>query len=200
MSNLDNLTSKIIKDAEVKKIEILNEATVKADEIIKKKTEEANKKASSILQKAEMESKTIKERIISKTDLEIRNKKLLAKQQVIEKVFEAAKEKLKAMNAEEFTKFIKNSIMALNINGDEEIIINPVDREKLPEKFLDEVNKSLISKGKLGNLKFNVKTHEIDGGFILSKNGIEINNSFDELVNSLKYELEYEVGKILFTE
>ncbi|MBE6060446.1 MAG: V-type ATP synthase subunit E [Clostridium sulfidigenes] len=200
MSNLDNLTSKIIKDAEVKKIEILNEATVKADEIIKKKTDEANKKASSILQKAEMESKTIKERIISKTDLEIRNKKLLAKQQVIEKVFEAAKEKLKAMNAEEFTKFIKNSIMALNIHGDEEIIINPVDREKLPEKFLDEVNKSLISKGKLGNLKFNVKTHEIDGGFILSKNGIEINNSFDELVNSLKYELEYEVGKILFTE
>lgn len=200
MSNLDNLTSKIIKDAEVKKIEILNEATVKADEIIKKKTEDANKKASSILQKAEMESKTIKERIISKTDLEIRNKKLLAKQQVIEKVFEAAKEKLKAMNAEEFTKFIKNSIMALNIDGDEEIIINPVDREKLTEKFLAEVNKSLISKGKLGNLKFNVKTHEIDGGFILSKNGIEINNSFDELVNSLKYELEYEVGKILFTE
>ncbi|MGN9161849.1 V-type ATP synthase subunit E [Clostridium sulfidigenes] len=200
MSNLDNLTSKIIKDAEVKKIEILNESTVKADEIIKKKTEEANKKASSILQKAEMESKTIKERIISKTDLEIRNKKLLAKQQVIEKVFEAAKEKLKAMNAEEFTKFIKNSIMALDIHGDEEIIINPVDRDKLPEKFLDEVNKSLISKGKLGNLKFNVKTHEIDGGFILSKNGIEINNSFDELVNSLKYELEYEVGKILFTE
>ncbi len=200
MSNLDNLTSKIIKDAEVKKIEILNEATVKADEIIKKKTEEANKKASSILEKAEMESKTIKERIISKTDLEIRNKKLLAKQQVIEKVFETAKEKLKSMNAEEFTKFIKNSIMALNIDGDEEIIINPVDREKLPEKFLAEVNKSLISKGKLGNLKFNVKTHEIDGGFILSKNGIEINNSFDELVNSLKYELEYEVGKILFTE
>ncbi|HBL07245.1 MULTISPECIES: V-type ATP synthase subunit E family protein [unclassified Clostridium] len=200
MSNLDNLTSKIIKDAEVKKIEILNEATVKADEIIKKKTEDANKKASSILQKAEMESKTIKERIISKTDLEIRNKKLLAKQQVIEKVFEAAKEKLKAMNAEEFTKFIKNSIMALDIHGDEEIIINPVDRDKLPEKFLAEVNKALISKGKLGNLKFNVKTHEIDGGFILSKNGIEINNSFDELVNSLKYELEYEVGKILFTE
>ncbi|WP_346885990.1 V-type ATP synthase subunit E [Clostridium sp. UBA4395] len=200
MSNLDNLTSKIIKDAEVKKIEFLNEATVKADEIIKKKTEEANKKASSILEKAEMESKTIKERIISKTDLEIRNKKLLAKQQVIEKVFETAKEKLKAMNAEEFTKFIKNSIMALNIDGDEEIIINPVDREKLPEKFLAEVNKSLISNGKLGNLKFNVKTHEIDGGFILSKNGIEINNSFDELVNSLKYELEYEVGKILFTE
>lgn len=200
MSNLDNLTSKIIKDAEVKKIEILNEASIKADEIVKKKIEEANKKASSILEKAEIESKTIKERIISKTDLEIRNKKLLAKQQVIEKVFEEAKKRLKSMNPNEFDKFVKNSIMSLNIDGDEEIIINVSDREKLPNKFLLELNKLLIANGKLGKLKFNVKTHEIDGGFIISKNGIEINNSFEELVNSLKYELEYEVGKILFTE
>lgn len=200
MSNLDNLTSKIIKDAEVKKIEILNEASIKADEIVKKKIEEANKKASSILEKAEIESKTIKERIISKTDLEVRNKKLLAKQQVIEKVFEEAKKRLKSMNSNEFDKFVKNSIMSLNIDGDEEIIINVSDREKLPDKFLVELNKLLIANGKLGKLKFNVKTHKIDGGFIISKNGIEINNSFEELVNSLKYELEYEVGKILFTE
>ena len=200
MSNLDNLTSKIIKDAEVKKIEILNEASIKADEIVKKKIEEANKKASSILEKAEIENKTIKERIISKTDLEVRNKKLLAKQQVIEKVFEEAKKRLKSMNSNEFDKFVKNSIMSLNIDGDEEIIINVSDREKLPDKFLVELNKLLIANGKLGKLKFNVKTHEIDGGFIISKNGIEINNSFEELVNSLKYELEYEVGKILFTE
>lgn len=200
MSNLDNLTSKIIKDAEVKKIEILNEASIKADEIVKKKIEEANKKASSILEKAEIESKTIKERITSKTDLEVRNKKLLAKQQVIEKVFEEAKKRLKSMNPDEFNKFVKNSIMSLNIDGDEEIIINVLDREKLPDKFLVELNKLLIDNGKLGKLKFNVKTHEIDGGFIISKNGIEINNSFEELVNSLKYELEYEVGKILFIE
>lgn len=200
MSNLDNLTSKIIKDAEVKKIEILNEASIKADEIVKKKIEEANKKASSILEKAEIENKTIKERIISKTDLEVRNKKLFAKQQVIEKVFEEAKKRLKSMNSNEFDKFVKNSIMSLNIDGDEEIIINVLDREKLSDKFLVELNKLLIANGKLGKLKFNVKTHEIDGGFIISKNGIEINNSFEELVNTLKYELEYEVGKILFTE
>lgn len=200
MSNLDNLTSKIIKDAEVKKIEILNEATIKADEIVKKKIEEANKKASSILEKAEIESNTIKERIISKTDLEIRNKKLLAKQQVIEKVFEEAKKKLNSMSPEEFDKFVKNTILSLDIDGDEEIIINTKDREKLSDKFIVELNKLLVANGKLGKLKFNVKSYDIDGGFIISKNGIEINNSFEELVNSLKYELEYEVGKMLFTE
>jgi len=124
MSNLDNLTSKIIGDAEVKKTEILNEAKAKANTLIKNKIEEANRKASSILEKSTLESKSIKDRIVSKTELEIRNKKLQAKQQIIGKVFEVAKEKLKAMSSEEFSEFMKNTIMALDIEGDEEIIIN----------------------------------------------------------------------------
>ena len=123
MSNLDNLTSKIISDAEVKKKEILNEANAKAEAMIKNKIEEANKKASSILQKAQLESTTIKERVASKTELEIRNKKLAAKQEVIDKVFEKAKVRLTAMSAEKLGEFIRNSIMNLNIDGDEEIMI-----------------------------------------------------------------------------
>ena len=104
------------------------------------------------------------------------------------------------MSPEEFDKFVKNTILSLDIDGDEEIIINTKDREKLSDKFIVELNKLLVANGKLGKLKFNVKSYDIDGGFIISKNGIEINNSFEELVNSLKYELEYEVGKMLFTE
>ena len=200
MSNLDNLTSKIISDAEVKKKEILNDANVKADIIIKNKIEEANKKASSILEKAKLESTTIKERVASKTELEVRNKKLAAKQQVIEQVFEKAKVKLQAMSSEKLGEFIRNSIMNLNIDGNEEIILNVNDRGRLPVTFLEDINKELLAKGKLGNLTFGERDYTIDGGFILSKNGIEINNSFEELVNSLKYDLEYEVGKILFTE
>lgn len=200
MSNLDNLTSKIISDAEVKKKEILNDANVKADIIIKNKIEEANKKASSILEKARLESTTIKERVASKTELEVRNKKLAAKQQVIEQVFEKAKVKLQAMSSEKLGEFIRNSIMNLNIDGNEEIILNVNDRGRLPVTFLEDINKELSAMGKLGNLTFGERDYTIDGGFILSKNGIEINNSFEELVNSLKYDLEYEVGKILFTE
>ena len=199
MSNLDNLTSKIISDAEVKKNEIINEANEKASEIVNKKVEEANKKASSIKEKAKVESISIKDRIISKTDLEIRNNKLKAKQDVINKVFQLAVEKLKSMNNDEFENFMKTSILNLDIEGDEEIIINEEDKAKLSEKFLENVNEELKSKGKKGNLYFK-SNNQIDGGFIINKNGIEINYSFKELVNSLRYDLEYEVGNILFTE
>lgn len=200
MSNLDNLTSKIIRDAEVKKEEILNEANSKAEVIIKNKIEEASKNASSILEKAEIESKIIKERVLSKAELDIRNKKLQAKQQIIEKVFEEAKKQLENMSVEELQKFIRDTIMSLDIDGDEEIILNTNDIGRLPVTFLEDINSELQSKGKIGNLRFGERDYEIKGGFILSKNGIEINNSFEELVNSLKYDLEYEVGRLLFAE
>lgn len=36
------------------------------------------------------------------------------------------------------------------------------------------------------------------GGFILEKNGIEINNTFEALVGSIKDDLSLEVAKMLF--
>ncbi|MEG0306560.1 MAG: V-type ATP synthase subunit E family protein [Clostridium sp.] len=200
MSNLDNLTSKIINDAEVKKIEILNEASIKADKLIGNKIEEATKRASSILERATLESKSARDRVISKSELEVRNNKLKAKQQIIGKVFEISKQKLKDMDSAKFTHFMHSAIISLDIDGDEEIIMNELDRVKLPKDFLERLNMDLLNSKKLGLVSFSNKNYVIDGGFIISKNGIEINNSFNELVDSLRYELEYEVGKILFSE
>lgn len=200
MSNLDNLTSKIISDAEEKKKEILEEANLKALEIKNKKIEEANKKASSILNKAEVDGKSAKERVISKTELDVRNKKLSAKQSLISKVFDLTVERLKSMSNTEFESFIKASILSIEIDGDEEIIISEADKNKLSPNLLNEINEELKTKGINGNLSFSNTFSSIDGGFILNKNGVEINYSFYELVNSLRYELEYQVGNVLFNE
>ena len=51
---------------------------------------------------------------------------------------------------------------------------------------------------KKGELKLSNETRDIKGGFILEKNGIEVNNTFEALVNSLKEDLEYEVANVLF--
>lgn len=200
MSNLDNLTSKIISDAEVKKSEILKEAGSKASDIKNKKIEDAEKKAASITAKAQEESKSIKERVLSKTELEVRNNKLKAKQELIDKVFKLAVEELKTMSSDDFEKFVMNSILSLDIHGDEEIMMDDNDRAKLSENFLKELNENLLAKGKLDRLTFKEGVDTVGGGFILNRKGIEINYSFKELVNSLRYELEYQVGSILFTE
>jgi len=200
MSNLQNLTSKIIKDSELKAEKIINEAKQKKEEIINKKREEANKISESMLINAQNESKTLIERAISKAELETRNKKLSTRQIILNKVFTQAEEKLIKMNHEVFQQLVKNIILSLDIDGDEEIIMSTEDKAKLPKDFISNINNELGSKGKLGNLKFSNTERNVSGGFILAKGGVEINNSFKAMISSLRDELEFGVNKILFDE
>lgn len=200
MSNLENLTSKIIEDAELKAENIIKEAKSKEVEIISKRVEAAKKAAATMTENANMEAKSMIDRALSKAELEVRNKKLFAKQQVMDKVFEEAEKRLSKVNLETFQEFVKASILALDIDGDEKIIMSLDDKAKLPQDFLEKLNKALVSAGKKGNMEFSDETRNLNGGYILAKGGIEINNSFKSMISSLRDELEYGVNKILFDE
>jgi len=200
MSNLENLTSKIIQDAELKAENVIKEAKGKEIEIISKRVEAAKKAAATMTENANMEAKSMIDRALSKAELEVRNRKLLAKQQVMDKVFEEAEKRLSKINLETFQEFVKTSILALDIDGDEKIIMSLDDKAKLPQDFLEKLNKALVSAGKKGNMEFSDETRNLNGGYILAKGGIEINNSFKSMISSLRDELEYGVNKILFDE
>lgn len=200
MSNLENLTSKIVKDAENKAEIIINEAKNREFEIINKNIEAANKITSSILENAELEAKAIIDRAVSKAELDVRNKKLMAKQEVMNKVFQEAEERLSKINMDTFQAYVKTSILSLDIDGDEKIIMSTDDKAKLPKNFLQDLNDALITKGIRGNIEFSEETRNLRGGYILTKGGIEINNSFKSMIASLRDELEYGVNKILFDE
>ncbi len=200
MSNLENLTSKIIEDAELKAENIIKEAKSKEVEIISKRVEAAKKATATMTENANMEAKSMIDRALSKAELEVRNRKLFAKQQVMDKVFEEAEKRLSKVNLETFQEFVKTSILALDIDGDEKIIMSLDDKAKLPQDFLENLNKALVSAGKKGNMEFSDETRNLNGGYILAKGGIEINNSFKSMISSLRDELEYGVNKILFDE
>ncbi len=68
----------------------------------------------------------------------------------------------------------------------------------ITEAFVNEINSELTQKGKLGKLSLSDEIRDFKAGFILEKNGIEINNSFEALISSMKDELEYEVARLLF--
>ena len=79
----------------------------------------------------------------------------------------------------------------------ETIIINEKDKDILNSEFLNNLNKNLISLGKKGEISIDTNG-KFTRGFILDKNGIQINNTFESLVKSLRSELELEVTKVLF--
>lgn len=198
MANVSNLTSKILKDAEERKEKILAEANEKKANILSKKKKEAEKLEAEMIEKATREAQTRKERVISGAELSARNKKLEAKQAIITDVFNMSIESLCNLKEDEYKSFIKNTILSLNIDGDEKLILNDKVKNIVDNSFLAEINEALVKNNKLGKLTISNETANYKGGFILEKNGIEINNTFEALVTSLREELEFEVAKELF--
>ncbi|MDZ4991405.1 V-type ATP synthase subunit E [Clostridium perfringens] len=197
MSNLNNLTSKILNDAEEKKNYILADAEAQKDRIISKKTNRAEADKEEIITKANIEAEVKKARIISNAKLSVRNDMLRAKQDVISKVFNKAIEKLQNISRDEYKSYIESTLRALELEGEEVIIINEIDKDIFSNEFLEALNKELESKGKKGSITLNMEG-KFNGGFILDRNGIQINNTFEALINSLRGELEFEVNKVLF--
>ena len=193
MSNVKNMTPKILKDAEAGKENILAAAEEEKNKIISKKVSSANEIAQEILEKAEVEAKSKKERVISSAKLKVRNNKLAAKQEIIDEVFEKSIDKLTKLSKEDFLNFVKNAISSMNLSGKQTLILNEEGLKFVDEAFIDELNKNVDAQIILGETAGNFK-----GGFILENNGIEINSTYEALVSSLRDELEFEVAKVLF--
>lgn len=197
MSNLNNITSKIIKDAEEKRDEILNAAQVESDSIIAKETKKAKNLEVELIEKAKIEAKARENRVISNARLKARNNELKAKQDMISKVFEKAVERLNSLSTLEYKEYILRALDSLDLEGTEILIINKKDEDVINNKFLLDLNNKLIGLGKKGKISI-LTNGNFDRGFILDRNGIQINNTFESLVKSLRSELELEVTKVLF--
>ncbi|MBU3110362.1 V-type ATP synthase subunit E [Clostridium lacusfryxellense] len=198
MSNLEKLAAKIIEDAKIKAEVILKEAKNNENILIENKTKEAEGLKSQMMEKTKVEAIMVSKRIISNSQLKARNEKLVAMQNMIDKVFEIALEKLTSMSDNEYLELLKNYLLSMPIAGNEEIILPGKYKGIVSNEYLYEINLSLKTNGKLGELKLSSDERDIKSGFVVFKNGIEINNTFESLVNSLRDELEPEIVNVLF--
>lgn len=198
MANIDNLINKIIEDANKEADSIIAEGEKEKEKIISSKIEEANRAKESMIIKTKREAATRKERVISNAQLKVRNDKLGAKQQVIDRAFEEAVSQLEKITGDELKAFVKNTIKSLNLQENEEIIVNEKYSSVINNEFIEEVNKSLEEIGKKGNIKLSSEKRKIEGGFILTKGGIELNYTFKSLVENLRNEIEQNIIKTLF--
>ena len=195
MSNISNLTSKILEDAEDKKTSILNDANEQRDKIIAKKEEEASAEEKLILERAERDAAARKERIISGAELNSRNEKLAAKQKVINSVFESSVEALCNLSNEELKDFVTDTILNSGIEGNQNLILNEEGAKVITTEVLNEINNKLNSKA---TITLSSEKRNFKGGFILEKDGIEINNTYEALVSSIKDDLSLKVAQVLF--
>lgn len=198
MSDVKNITSKILKDAEVERQNILEASENEKNRIISKKVDSAKEIEKDMISKAQTEGSSKKDRIISSAKLKVRNDKLAKKQEIIDGIFEEAIKKLGLSSSEDLANFIRRSILTMKIDGDENLILNEEGLKSIGIEFVDELNNELKAKGLKGEIRLLKKAGDFKGGFILEKEGIEINSTYEALLSSLRDDLEFEVAKVLF--
>ena len=183
MSNLDNLTSKILNDAKIKADEIVKAAQKTAAEKYKKEIGKYNSQKASLEESAVRDRDLAVERIKSGASLKIRNEKLKAKQIVIDKVIEKLKEKLANMKKQDYMNYLNQNIDKSSIAGKELIV---------KKEFADKV-KQEFSTAKVKENEF------VSSGFIIEENGVQKNYTFEVKIDFMRDELEVEISKLLFS-
>ena len=183
MSNLDNIIDEILQDAENESKKIVEDAKSEVADLVGKTESEAQKNADKIVEKAKVEGAQSKDRIISNLSLTARDMVLVAKQEMINKVFELTKEKLKTLNHEDYLSFVENSLKKLEVKEDSEIILTESEKKLAGEKL------------------FGIKVSEdtVESGFSLRNGKIILNNEFSSLIDLVKEDLEQEVAEKLFS-
>ena len=183
MSNLDNIIDEILQDAENESKKVVEDAKSEVAVLVGKTESEAQKKADKIIEKAKVEATQSKERIISNSSLTARDMVLVAKQEMINKVFELTKEKLKTLNHDDYLKFIENSLKTLEVREDSEIILTENEKKLAGEKLFG----------------IKVADETVESGFSLKNGKIILNNEFSSLIDLVKEDLEQEVADKLFS-
>ena len=183
MSNLDNLTSKILADAKAQADKIVKDAQEKAQHKYDLEIKRINAKKETVLENARRDRELLSERIKSSANLKARNKKLEAKQAVIDKVIDKLKTKLVNMDGKKYINYLNQNIDKKTIAGKELIV---------KKEFVGKVKKEFPGAKVKGN-------EFVTSGFIIEENGIQENYTFEVKLDFMRDELEVEISKLLFS-
>ncbi|HQA59739.1 MAG: V-type ATP synthase subunit E [Tepidanaerobacteraceae bacterium] len=200
MEGIAKIKERILEEAREEKEKIISDANAQAQNIVKQYEQKAKDILDDILEKAGKTAEEKRRRILSMAQLENRKQLLLAKQQIIDEVFERAKTSLKNVPLEKYQTLIENMLLSSVITGNEEIIIAEHDKNRITPDFIQKINNTLSGMGKQGNLRISKTYGNMIGGFVLKSQDLEINSTFDSLIDIEREELETEIAKILFEE
>ncbi len=181
MSNLDNITQKILDDAQAEVQSILEEANAKKQAIVDGQLRAATTEVEKILERASREAGQIKERVIANGELRARDEILGAQRTVIARVFVKAKEELAKMDDKTLGETINARLAEVSLSKDAQVIVPKGKKASL----------STLVKGNIQ------ESDTLTSGFQIEEKGMRINYDFNQLVDYLKDDLEGEVHKLL---
>ena len=126
--------------------------------------------------------------------MEGRKALLGAKQDMVSRSFRKAQEQIVSLPEEQYVTFLAKLAAEASVTGEEEIVLNARDRERIGEKLVRAANERLGG----GRLTLSGDAGDFAGGLILRRGAIEANCTVELLVELSQSELSAKVAEILF--
>ena len=193
MNGIEKITQRIATDAQAEVDRILGDARDEAGRIAANYRAQADAEAAELAAKNEKAAAEREERLVSAAQMEARKVQLAAKQEMVEKAYIQALDKLCALPEEQYVAILADLLVKASSNGKEEAVFSPEDRERVGEAAVAKANEL---SGK--QLRLSEETQPIRGGFILKDKNVEVNCTFETLVRLQKAETAGAVAKTLF--
>jgi V/A-type H+-transporting ATPase subunit E len=229
MEGIEKITQRLAADAQAEADAILADAKAQADSIAADWNAQAQKEHDDIVSRGGRNADERAKRMESVAQMEGRKLILAAKQEMIGKAFDRALEKLLALPEEEYVDLLAGLCAKAAVTGREEVIFSQKDRAKVGKAVVAKANELLakqvapqlpteltgspagaildkvVTAGSAllagtGALTLSQETRNMEGGFILSADGVEVNCAFDTLVRLARPQLELQVARILFED
>ena len=193
MNGIEKITQRIASDAQAEIDRILGDARDEAARITANYRAQADAEAQELADKNERAAAEQEERLISAAQMKASRLQLAAKQEMVEKAYIQALDKLCAMPKEQYVDVLAKLLVEASSNGKEEAVFSKEDREQAGKAAVEKANQ--IS-GK--QLRLSEESLPIRGGFILKDKNVEVNCTFETLVRLQKAETAGAVAKTLF--
>ena len=196
MTGLEKIQEKIMAQSKADCDRIIAEANAKAKEILIDARVRAEEMSKKIISDAEALSE--KKKLLAKSSAEAltRNRYLEVRNAIINDIISAAYEELERLSDEEYFDLIKKLCIKSTTPGEYVMHLNTVDLARLPEGFEDSINAEIYQ---TGAVFIKNEAADIENGFILSSDGIEINCTFRAVFDSAMDNLKDRLNNELFS-
>ena len=191
MNGIERITARIEADGRAEAEAILEKGRAEAAAIEEEYRRRAEIEGAALTAQAEKKAREREERLVSAAAMESRKILLAARQEMVEKAFAQALDRLCSLPREEYVEVLA-ALLERCATGGEEVIFSRADRERVGEETLKK------AAGK--QLRLAEETRPLRGGFILRKGKVEVNCAFETLVRLQKGQCAAQAAKLLFPE
>lgn len=227
MNGIEKITQMIQSEAQTEIDGVLEAARRDAAETAARYEAQARAESAELAAKQEKAAAEREERLVSVAQLEARKTALAAKQEMVERAYALALEKLCTLPEEKYITVLAELMAEAAATGREEVLFSDRDRERVGKAAVAKANELLarktapelpreLTETRVGAildkavasvsaiaqgtamLTLSPETRPMSGGFILQDQRVEVNCTFDTLVRLQRAETAGAVAKKLF--